>query len=516
MSESKPITNMPATLGEALDKRRTVEDRIARKYVESAASAWDDGPSTDGTFRFWMKGAGKLDNAKSLVQQVLDRYSVLTELNETSGAVTCLKSTNVVVPAFVPSMKETTLTLAQLRDSVTWLTPHLKKLETHLTSQATQTSNHCSSHNTRVRASFDAKVVELKRAHEAKVKTATEFKEENIPTDKDLADEIDRERLRSDTRLGSLVDPVGIRSLISKLRDFIKLMDEERDIRIDAANSTGTDSEIAELYSRRRAFLKSPGAAVKATSPPDGHVSLSLAELDLRLKSLSEATLNAIPHLRVVTLVLSHGGKHEHDVSNADTHLAEVFHNISALMSYRQSHHEAMTLTFTTTHPLTHQPLSVDGLVRLGYIEDTAPAYGSRRRKSSSVGPKITLRHGLDELCKALSTTGSEVADSKACHATAVKESISAKQEARAKSGAAMRSSELEDIATSVMKTEASEWTVAPGLDEALEQVTKLCAQVESLQSAGRKSANAVIRVNVPEPSLLAWVQPKDTLAGWA
>jgi hypothetical protein len=500
MSESKPITNIPVTLGEVLDKRRTVEERLAKR----------SDASSNTSFRFWTKNNEKLDNAKSVVQQVLDRYSVLSELNEISGAVSCLKKTTVILPSFVPSMSETPLTLAQLRDAITWLIPHLKKLETHLTSQATQTSNHCSSHNANVRLALEAKIGELKRSHELKVKTAVDFKEDVIPTENDLNADIERERARSETRLGCLIDPVGIRELITSLRDFNKLMDDERNIRIDAANSTSMVDELAELGKRRSEYIS--GTSNTTTKSVEGYRSLSLAELELRLNELSDTTLKAINHLRVVTLTLSQGGKNVHDVSCAAIHLAEVFHNISAIMSYRQSHHEAMTLTFTTTHPLTRHPLSVDGLVRLGFLEDDTTISKSNTK---GVKPKITLRQGLEDLFDSMSSVENNVAENKANYEVIVNKSISEKQEARMKSGAAMRSNELEDIANSVRATDTMEWRIAPELDEALLNVTTLRTKVVSLQSASRKSANAVIQVNVPEPSLLSWVNPNDNLLGW-
>lgn len=520
MSSSKPMNDLPNTIGEALDKRRTVENRIAKRYVESSTSDWDVScPAPSSTFCFWKKGSCKMSDARSLVQEVLDRYAVLTELNEVTAAVNCIKRTDVTVPAFVPSMKETRLTLAQLRDANKFLLPHLIALEKHLTSQATQTKRQLDSHNLSVRTALERKIAELKAAYEAKVKESEKF-EDQAPSKEDLEADIEREKARSDTKIGHLVDPVGIRQLISSLRAFNKMLSEEQNIIIDSVNSAEMKDEISVLEHVREKALNrmNEGNPYEIVDNPDeGRLSLSLAELESRMKSLIEDTEKAIPSLRIVTLTLSKNGKNEHDVTHASDHLAEVFYNVSAVLEYCQAHHVAMTMEFTAVHPLTQKPLSVDGFVRLGYLDDTSAgsrtSYGRRRKVTS--GPKITLRHGLEELYNAITKVEQEVASSKEEHEAKIKASISDKQDARAKSGATMRPNEMDEIAKSMRAADATEWSIAPNLSEALDRVTKLRSEVESLQSAGRKSANATIRVEVPKPASFLWMNSYDDLAGW-
>jgi hypothetical protein len=501
------MSDFPSTVGEMLNKRRGVENRISTK-------------STEG-YTFWSNSTDQLTDAVSQVQSVLDRYQVLAELNERLVSVGALKETGVTMEPFYPGSLPMTFSLSLLRDAETWLLPLTTRLEQHLTTQATNVSSAVRSHDTRVRNALATELAKLENQHKKRVNDAKEFGEEP-PTLQSLLDAQETAKKRSATKLAVRVDKVGVRDVINKLRTFNRHLRDRRNVLIDSCNSTDVTPEVEKLNAFREEAstkLRSSESALPEYTADDENEVMSLAELELRTTELKDKISNAISYLTVVTWTKGQGAKNEAHVDSATENLSELCKNLTVLMRYRQVHHESMALRFTCFHPLTHLPLSVDGMVRLGFVEDHtagfADPYSRKSRRKVSKYNNLTLCHELGRLFDDLSSVDSEVKDSKEVHETAVNESVSEKQESRTKSGAPMKTGELEDIAKSVRAASEKTWHVAPNLDKALERVKELKDRVDSLQSAQRKSANANIKVYVPKPASMTWATHGDGLDGW-
>lgn len=521
------MNDLPQTIGAMLDKRRVVEKRLdASSHITCG----------EQDFKFWSNNKDSVKDASSQLQSLLDRYAVLAELNELQKAVGVLKYTHVIVPRFVTSMSNVTLTLAQLRDIQTWMMPLTTSLEQHLTNQATDVSKLISAHDNSVRAALQAEQTELRSEYNKKVKKAEALKEP-VPTDEHLNSELDLAQRRADDKKAIRVDSVAVKDVITGLRTFNDYINAELNTMIDSCNSTNVSAEITKFNEMREYARVRLLAGESCISDPKESAetdTMSLADLGLRTDELYRKILNAIPKLQVVTFKRGKTANHEHNVSDASRSLAEVCKNILTLMAYRQAHHRGMSLEFTAIHPLTKQPLSVDGLVRLGYMADTEnpkldennnvtynKTTNKTLRKNKNTGKTCqgnthtSLRMGLHNMMTKLASVEGEVSSDKANHEAVVKESISIKQEARAKSGATMKAGELDDIAKSVTTANAKEWYVAEHLYETLEKVKNLVETVDSLQSAQRKSANANIMVSVPKVFPMRWADSNDDLDGW-
>jgi hypothetical protein len=530
MTDTMPkiMNDLPQTIGGMLDKRRVVENRLDNS--STLTNGYKD-------FKFWGNTKESVKDALSQLQSMLDRYAVLTELNETHKAVSVLKYTNVTVPQFVPSMSSVRLTIAQLRDTQKWLTPLTVELEQHLTKQATEISRLISVYDNAVRVALDAEKAELQNDYNKKVTKARTLKEA-IPTDEHLQAELETAQRRADDKTAVRVDSVSVKNVISKLRTFNNYINTEINTVIDSCNSSNVSAEIAEFNKLRSCSynrFSSGGCTSVPNKSPDTDT-MSLADLSLRCDELYQNISNAISKLQVVTFKKGKNARHEHNVEDASRNLAEVCKNMLTLMAYRHAHHYAMSLEFTTIHPLTKHPLSVDGLVRLGYMPDAKKnkseenssdrLYQSEdnsngrlftysRRATHSTKTPTSLRMGLQDIMTKLANVEREVSSDKNRHELNIKESISTKQEARSKSGTTVKAGELDDIAKSVSSANTKEWYVSDHLNEALEKVRDLIVTVDSLQSSQRKSANANIMVSVPKVFPMSWADVNDGLDGW-
>jgi len=224
-----------------------------------------------------------------------------------------------------------------------------------------------------------------------------------------------------------------------------------------------------------------------------------------------------------------------------------------------------MALRFTAFHPLTHVPCSLDSLVRLGFEpksttsavmkfnnfakrakqsrqpreprepREPRQSRGSRQQRTSAPvasstssweEPSISdeseiepvhasLCHTLHLLEKHLNSSEEQLKKEKDEHEEEIRQSISEKQEARTKNGAAVKGSELDEIAKAVRTADEKTWYLASNIDQAKERVTTLLENVHSLQSADRKAANATLRVVVPDFYPLPWVNQNTELDGW-
>jgi hypothetical protein len=517
------MNDLPSTIGGMLDKRRVVEKRLEQTC------------NSENNYKFWGDTKETLTDAVSQVQSMLDRFAVLAELCETMKAASVLKNTNVVVPQFVPEMAETRLSLSQLREVDRWLVPLTTKLERCITEQATEVSNSVRAHDNTVRVALENEKKNLTNDYKKKVEIAKENPDEPIPTDDYLNEQLEIAQRRADSKNAIRVDNVSVKDVITKLRTFNNYLTTEKNPVIDSCNSVNVTEQVAKFHTLRSTAWQKLQAGENSLTVCEESVesdTMSLADLTLRTNELYNEILHAIPQLRVVTYKRGKNAKNEHNVDNASANLTEVCKNIVVLMDYRQAHHNAMALEFSAVHPLTKHPISVDGLARLGYIADDKDApveknvnvnnsngrlyrNNTSMHTQSSTVSRTSLRAGLQNIYDKLVKVEKEVSDAKQDHESTVKDSISSKQDARAKSGTNVRAGELDDIAKSVSASNAKEWHISDHLAEATDKVRNLCELVDSLQSAQRKSANANIMVSVPKVCPMRWASSWDDLDGW-
>jgi hypothetical protein len=539
---SSPLSHSPKTIGECLDCRKNTERRINNCLNNS---------NNDSTLVFLKEGQVKLDSAESQVQSVLDRYQTVCELNELVSAVAVLKKTDVVMPAFCDGMEQVRFSLGQLRDSKEWFLPLLSSLVSHLTEQARDIKQQMVAHDRKIEIALQTELDKNKRDHEDRKQKAKQFGEE-VPLDNELEALQETAKNRSKTLMSVSVDPVGLRGLVDQLRSFVTMLETYAEVKIDAANSTDISAEVKQFKERREeAFAAiTNGTVATVHEEPEGFQYLSLAELNIAMNELRDTISLAIGKLCLVSFKRGQNKDVEHpNVVYAKERLFDVLFNLTTLIKCRQTFREGMNLNFPTLHPLSGVPLSVDGLVRLGYTKDSAQAKQSvpnqTQKRGRNVGGRgrgaratpqptpsaydydhtptasggtteyYSLAECLGKLFKMMDSVGPKMEAAKKEYERELQASISAKQEARTKNATALKPGELDDIAKSVRASETKTWSVADGLDKAISRVTNLIQQIEEMQSSVRKSANSNIKVLVPNSKNMHWVQDLDALNGW-
>lgn len=544
---ASPLSFTPRTVGECLDSKRTLDRRIQNTLTSS---------TNDSTLVFWKEGQCNLSPAESQAQSVLDRYQSLCEIEELLNAASALKMTDVVMPSFCEGVEPVRLSLGLLRDSGVWLLPTLKSLMTHFTDQANAVKQNSMAYDRQIEQILQRDLDKNRKEHAEKKIEAHKFTAsvptESVPTDEDLAELQETARNRAKVQMSVLVDPVGVRDLVLRMKAFVTMLETYVDIKIDAINSSDVSEEFVKFQALRTSAFEmiTEGKSTVVPKETDDHRLVSLAELGIITKTLTSGVNSAIPQLQVVSYCKGTNKKPEHpEVKKVKENLFDVFHNISVLLSYRQAYREGMGLHFPTLHPLSGVPLSVDGLIRLGFIEEKGvqpkraknPSSGRGGRKGGYSGrggrggytghqdqwaecdvessentlESFALVDGLSKLFSMLDSVDKQVSNCKKEHEKKVLESISTKQESRTKNGTALKPGELEDIAKSVRTAEAKTWTVSDGVDKTLTRVKKLLNQTEELQSSVRKSANSMIKVSVPLEHEMTWANQCDTLSGW-
>jgi hypothetical protein len=315
---------------------------------------------------------------------------------------------------------------------------------------------------------------------------------------------------------------------------------------IDAVNSSDIAHEIAQFNEiRNKAFekLKSGFESIES-DPQDGFKIVSLAELSFMTRQLLQSVNNAIPGLQVVSFKKGQSKDPEHpNVQFAKERLTELLHNISLIIKFRQTFKEGMSLTFPIVHPRSGIPISIDGLVRFGYMNKEKKKVTRRRpvvrtlpsgRPDGRRGPPpirqfqevtdtsqetvlddTSFADCLNVLFEKLDSVNNQVTTAKNDHEKALRKSISEKQDARSKGAAGLKPGELDDIAKAVRTADAKTWTVADNIDRAIQQVSELTEKIEEMQSSIRKSANASTRVVVPDVHPMVWANGHDVFDGW-
>ena len=548
---AKPITALPNTLGKALDLRRRVEERIEKLHTEFQ----NKNP-------FWDVNINPVPAIES-IQKILDRHQVLFELNHMIGAITALKTSLVTVPCFtgLPDCSsncnddcnckmrggpEYTLSLGQLRDADEYILPFLTKIHDCASSQISSITGNCNAHDQRIEQDLKEEIAELDRQYKLKSEKAKQYGE-SLP-DEDIlkTDKVTAIR-RAETKKSIKVDGIGVRDFIGKLKSFISLLQDKRNDKIDECNAELVTVEKDKMDTLIvNAFHNIQSGILEHDNLQDfdsEHIAnemftCSAAELVSKTKELSTMINNAIQYIQFVSYKKGQSGVIEHPkVTNANKQLDDIFYNIYVLMQYRQAHRTVMSLRFTALHPLTHSPCNIDAMVRLGYedgtvstVTESVPVYQARatRGKKGKGGTKRSVKQtsittdttypslykSLTKLESLLNNAEQSVLREREAHETAIRKSISDKQDSRTKSGAVLKGVELEEIAKAVRASETKEVNLAQNIDVAKEKVSKLLAEVQGLQSAERKAANAILRVNVPKALLLGW-SISDNYAGW-
>jgi len=581
----RPITNLPTTIGKALDLRNRVEKRITNIH--------DSHIDKNPFWSVWSMGSSDVaSSATEIVQSVLDRHKVLFELNEIISAVSALKDSGVVVPQFLPGTSSYNLTLGQLRDAEVWLLPHLEALHDSVTSQMNSIVVACNEHDERVEQELKNELAQLEKTFKEKSETAERYKEKS-PSEDDLKVDKTTAVRRAETKRSVRIDRVGVKDLLLTLRPFITLLKEKRNDKIDACNSQDINSELNKLskligsahnmirFGSKDNEERSEEKKESETGLENEENIISAAELKSRVTVLDNLISVAARFVTVVSYRKGSNGKIESPIVEFGLQrLVEVFNNIQKLMTYRAAHRSIMSLMFTAIHPLSNTPCSLDAMVRLGYSvrnktdelskshnhkhavapknmrgrgrgrgrgggrgrgrgrerdrgtrhsRETKTAYLSaleeqeldfedesqKELESSDLDKRVSLFNSLFQLEKHLNCAKSQMDNEKEEHEAKIRSSISEKQEARSKSGAQIKGTELEELAKAVRASDAKEFSISSDLDEAKKCICSLLESVQSLQSAERKSANATLTISVPEFSRMDWINDSTEFRGW-
>lgn len=544
-NQAKPISNLPKTLGRALDVRLRVEKRI--KAIHNAHQQKNP---------FWNTISEPLP-ADEIVQSILDRHQVLFQLNEIIGATSALKNSTVIVPAFLPDCPSYSLSLSQLRDAESVLLPYLTQIHDTVMAQMSDVASQCNQHDTRVEQDLKDEYLELERQFKIKSEKAKQYSD-IYPNEDDLKADKAVAARRAETKKAVRVDVIGVRDFIGTLRPFISLLQEKRNDKIDACNAESIDHELESYILMISKATQNIRNGVQESYPSNEDKkedelseNISATDLTSNIIELSELLNNAIPCISVVSYRKGQDAKLENSqVESGNQWLVEIFQNIHVLMQYKQAHREVMNHRFTALHPLNQIPCSLDAMVRLGYDSaDVKPVAvratlntrdwnNSRNRGRGRGGrgrgtrsqqhvfeetedvveddashPSLFL--SLTKLEVLLNAASVNMDKEKEVHELAIRKSISDKQEARSKSGAVLKGTELEEISKAVRASDATDFYLSKNIEIAKERVAKLLEEVQSLQSAERKSANAVLRVTVPRFLPMRWVKQTDEFNGW-
>lgn len=497
---AKPITDVPTTIGRAIDLRGRVEKRINTTSVQHSAKN-----------PFWATGT-KPEPATRIVQSVLDRHQVLFELNETISFVSASKDSDVVIPALLQELKPYRLTLGQLRDAGTYLIPYLSAVEKLISSQINTVTTECSKHDLRIDQELKNEITELEKQFKIKSENAKLYNE-TVPSEDDLKNDIQTAKRRADTKRAVKIDSIGVKEFLGALRPILSFLTYRINDSIDACNAQTIDSELKQMQQERAKSLDAikNGKSIEftcGTVASDVEV-LSVANLRQKIDDFKGCLNSAIDKLVVVSYKKGLNGKVENpNVEHGKERLITILRNIEILNEYKKTHRVALSSNFVVLHPLTSTPCSVDSLIRLGY-ENKASEW-----EVPVPDEHINLYNTLSKLETLLNTANTSMETEKEEYEKRIRTSISEKLDSRSKSGAQLKGAELEEIAKAVRSSDVKEFYLSEGIDEAKTRVSNLLETVTSLQSAERKSANALISVAVRQSLPMTWVET-DEFAGW-
>jgi hypothetical protein len=475
----------------------------------------------------------------------------LNDLGEFINAVTLMKQSGLSVPKFVDGVEKVDLTLFQLKELNDDVICYYKQILDLAISQAEYVRKESQTHDEKIKQQLNKDLEKNKLEHEKKKKDAKEFGEE-LPDDSLLEQMQETLKTRAKASMSILIDPVGIKDFVTNLRSFVTKVETLANTKIDSVNSTKIDNEIVafrELREKAKDRMES-GVELDEPTPSENTEVLSLAELTIAIKTTEQKISSAISKLCFVSYKKGQGKDTENQqVDNIKERLEDLLFNLTVLLEYKQKHKEGMCMYFTTTHPLSGFPTTVDSLVRFGFLEEekvqtkkSKPASARGRGIGKSTRGRggfsfereevsnawddavtdtkdkkgcFTLVECLNKLLKSLNSVEESLEKERKENEKEIQESISQKQDARTKNSSALKSSDLEDIAKSVRATSTKTWSKADNIDKATSRVSKLLDQVTEMQSSARKSANSMIKLLVPTQRETTWSDRFSSLDGW-
>lgn len=534
------LSFVPKTVGECLDNRKSIEKKLNALL------------SSTSPLLLWKEGQQQFQPADSQVQSIIDRYQALNDLSEFINAVTLTKQSGLSVPKFIENVDKVDLTLFQLKELNENVICYYKQILDLAISQAESVRKESQFHDEKIKQQLNKDLEKNKQDHEKKKKDAKDFGEE-LPDSSLLEQMQETLRTRAKTSMAILVDPVGIKDFVTNLRSFVTQIETLANTKIDSVNSTKICNDIVAFRELREKAKKRMESCVELEDPIQSENTevLSLAELTIAIKTTEQKILSAISKLCFVSYKKGQGKDIENQqVQYAKERLQDLLFNLAVLLEYKQKHKEGMCLYFTTTHPLSGLPTTVDSLVRFGFLEESKaktikskPVVSSRGRgrgnSARGRGGLIfereenenawdetvetveknkkcpTLVECLNKLLKNLNSVEESLEKERKENEKEIQESISQKQDGRTKNSTALKSSDLEDIAKSVRATITKTWSKAENIDKATTRVTKLLDQVTEMQSSSRKSANSMIKLLVPKQREMQWSDRFSSLDGW-
>lgn len=524
ISVSKPLSDIPSTIGTAIDIRNRVEKRVLSTLQQFKTKN-----------PFWSVGE-KPENAMRQIQTVLDRMQVLFEVNEIITFATANKNSNVKI-------LETELSLGQLRDAKTWFVPHCILLISNITRQIRSVNDLCKQHDQRVESDLANEIANLERDHKLKKDIAKQYGEPE-PSSASLDAEIATVTRRAESKKSVKIDPIEVNKFLSILNKNVGLFSGRSEDAIDRCNAESISSEISKLQSLRKTANEKINECqteeitldINPDENNDGKIQkITLQELTRLTTELNNSITDAIKS----TIFVSYQKGKKAKIENPEVKFAEegvdvILKNMRILMEYRKVHRIALCSSMFVKEPLTQTPCSIDALIRLGYEDDEndtnerkirphiSRKSGNRKRfnnlsadtSSEDTINDISLFSVLTQLNTRLKNAPGELKNEKEAYESRIKSSISEKLDSRSKSGAQLKGSELEEIVKAVKTSDNKEFFLSDNIQEATTKIQNLIEQVQTLQSAHRKSANARTIVKVPIFHPMEWIEASESV--WA
>lgn len=491
----------PETIAQFLEKRSAVETRLQRRVDVTTHGPTETTPDVNPA----------LDAA-------LNRHELLDECTRVISWVSVRRDSGVDFPAFlsVPSLR---LTLQQLRD-IADLQPVLQQLEANISAQCSEVSHMCDEHNARVQRDLEAAKRAVRDRFKADVEQAKSRGKEP-PSELELEALLTEEETLFAPKLARKCDPVGVRTLLTTLKQWTAFLTKERNRAIDEANAIPVTDVVEEIATARAAadLSDTPGSPSESKSDEaTDSVTVSLAALPDRKAELL-ASLNAVvQHIPVVSWFDGQEGNDEAklqdpSVLEAEERLTKFFTNCHIWLAMCQAHKELLVTRFVRGDAINGYPVAVDTLIRYGYTE--APRSRARAHARRAPMGRVSLHNTLTQFIAHLEAAQAAHDEDIATHKESVDEAVREAHNKRNGNGAPVKPGELDAIAEAVRSANAQPFSIAADIDSTLDRAREILARVETLQSAARKEVISTTKTTVPKPLPMEWASSASELDGW-
>jgi hypothetical protein len=492
----------PKTIAQFLEKRSAVETRLQRRVDVTTHGPTETTPDVNPA----------LDAA-------LNRHELLDECTRVISWVSVRRDSGVDFPAFlsVPSLR---LTLQQLRD-IADLQPVLQQLEANISAQCSEVSHMCDEHNARVQRDLEAAKRAVRARFQADVEQAKSRGKEP-PSELELDALLTEEETLFAPKLARKCDPVGVRTLLTTLKQWTSFLVKERNRAIDETNAVPVTDVVEEITAARAAadLSEAPGSPSESKGDEGtDSMTVSLAALPDRKAELL-ASLSAITqYIPVVSWFDGQEGNDEAklqdpSVLDAEERLTAFFTNCHIWLAMCQAHKELLVTRFARGDAINGYPVAVDTLIRYGYTEvprSRARGRGGRRAPVDRVSLHSTLTQFIALLEAAPAAHDAAIA----LHKESVDEAVREAHNKRNGNGAPVKPGELDAIADAVRSANAQPFSIATDIDSTLDRAREILARVETLQSAARKEVISTTKTTVPKPLPMEWASSASELDGW-